>query len=359
MTDSSTDQYDGAAKRVGSPLSSPNEATKVKIAPQATLSAKGETTMPLADSPSVPTTGVLEGEMVVEQSPFMRIPAELRIPIYTLLVLAPPIKHVECSFEGCTDGSSFLASTCKPVSSQIRTFISRSRSCSCPSHSHDVHLEILRTSRQIYHEASAVLYENVEVLAFSPWEIHPRYPSPALAPHIRHLCWAVPCGSMSLRNMIARVKDHLPDFPNLQVVRLHQDVDLTASWSKRLDNTTLDLLTRLGDQVEFVIDVHIVNAWAQGGDEEDWDEQIGFYNVREQRKKELDGQAVELRQQLVTDLSEAFKRKGKVLKVREEGIVEAEAAGDQQDGMMKLEVAEGQQDGLTEDAEVAEDQQEG
>ncbi|SMR60678.1 unnamed protein product [Zymoseptoria tritici ST99CH_1E4] len=360
MTDSSGDRNGGAAKRADSPLSSSDEAVETKIVATRALSAEGKTIMPLADSPSVPSDGVLESEMVVEQSPFMRIPAELRIPIYKLLVLPRPAKTIECFYDPCGDGSTFLASTCKPASSQIRTFKCIGCCDLLPNRSQDVHLEILRTSRQIYHEASAVLYEHVQVDADSLWVETSRYPSASLAPHIRHLCWIVPHGNQFLLEMIARVKDHLPNFPNLQVVRLHQDVDLTEPWSKRLDNTTLDLLTRLGDQVEFFVDVHIVKAWSQSDEDNDgWAEQIFSCAGDEKRQKELNAQAIELRQQLVDDLSETFKRKGKVLRVREEGVVEAEIASDEQDGLMEdAEVAEDQQDGMM-DAEVAEDGQEG
>ncbi|KJX97285.1 hypothetical protein TI39_contig516g00002 [Zymoseptoria brevis] len=363
MTDLSSDRNDGAVPRADSPLSSSDEAVETEIVATPALSAEGETTMPLADSPSVPIDGMLEGEMVVEQSPFLRIPAELRIPIYKLLVLPIPFTIIECPSEDCGNEWSFLASTCKPASSQIRTYNCEDCKIRHRFRKLDVHLQILRTSRHVYHEASGVLYEHVQVMAGSTWAKIPKYPSAHLAPHIRHLCWTVPCEDTRLIGMITSARDHLPNFPNLQTVRLHMDVDLVQDLtSTRLDNTTRDLLTRFGDQVEFFVDVHIVKAWSDDPSGwhgfNCWSEQMISRAGREERGKELDAQVVEMKLQLVTDLSEAFKRKGKVLKVREEGVLEVDAAETQQDGMMKPKIAENQQDGSIA-AKVAEDQQEG
>ncbi|SMY29158.1 unnamed protein product [Zymoseptoria tritici ST99CH_1A5] len=339
MTDSFSDQNDGAAKRADSPLSSSDEAVETKIAALPTLSAKEQPIMPLADSPSVPTDGVLEGEMVVEQSPFMRIPAELRVRIYKLLVLSHPTKRIECPSETCTDGSSFLASTCKPVNSQVRSY--KCRVCA-RFRGHDVHLEILRTSRQVYHEASAVLYENVEIVARGFGSGGFIAPPSTLALHVRQLCCILPdvrghyrhFRDMPTRNWFGRTVSGLPNLPNLQLVRLHQDVNWTSPTSRNYDTilNSLDVFTLFGPQVEFALDIHITRAWSDEGTSMGWMEEIVSRTGHEERAKELDAAAVRLRQRLVDGLGEAFKRKGKVLKIRGEGSVEAEVAEDEQEG---------------------------
>ncbi|SMR63803.1 unnamed protein product [Zymoseptoria tritici ST99CH_3D1] len=340
MTDSSSDRNNGAVPRSDSPLNSSDEAVETEIAPQATLSAKGETIMPLADSPSVPTDGVLEGEMVVEQSPFMRIPAELRVRIYKLLVLSHPTKRIECPSETCTDGSSFLASTCKPVNSQVRSY--KCQVCA-RARGNDVHLEILRTSRQVYHEASAVLYENVEIVARGFGCGGFIAPPSTLALHVRQLCCILPDVREHYRghyrhiptsNSFGYTVSGLPNLPNLQLVRLHQDVNWTSPTSRNYDTilNSLDVFTLFGPQVEFALDIHITRAWSDEGTSMGWMEEIVSRTGHEERAKELDAAAVRLRQRLVDGLGEAFKRKGKVLKIRGEGSVEAEVAEDEQEG---------------------------
>jgi hypothetical protein len=316
------DDDEDSLMKVDSPLVSP------KILP-----IQGEThsdfTLALASDNSGATTHKDAGSLVnipatvltvspdtpTDPSPFMRIPAELRVRVYKLLLLPAPVPRIECSDsiygKRCSPGGRLLASTCKPSISQVRAY-----TCpTCDWRGGDVHLEILRASQQIYNEASAVLYENVEVVLREYREFSEHlFPTTRQLAHVRSLCVVLDEG-FHRHGHIDLHLNTLPSFPNLKTIKMHHDVSLTTDIDWSTAEMAYAMLEQKTHHAEFVVDVHIVRAW----DEEDglWASEIVSREGFEERAKELDIEAAAMRDHLVRMLASAYEAKGREVRIRE------------------------------------------
>jgi hypothetical protein len=304
MAHASDDQNTAAVARIDSPLS----------LPKTTPTQDDYTGVTLLDLSSEPTS---EGS--THASPFIRLPAELRVRIYELLLLPSPAALVHC--DGfCSAGDEFLACTCKPVSSRTRAY----KCGHCAWRGAEVHVSVMRTCKQIYKEAAAVLYEHVEYRARHRSEAKD---IPAhLAVHVQTMNFIHPVRQMCSAGLWA-FHGRLRDFPNLRLVRLHVDWD--AAWSRypalvedivNADAVEFDgLVSMFGEQVEFEVDVHVTQAWS--ADDGDWVEKLVSRKGHEERAKQLDIIAVQARQHVVSVLRAASKRWRTVLNIRENRVM--------------------------------------
>ncbi|EME39913.1 hypothetical protein DOTSEDRAFT_56260 [Dothistroma septosporum NZE10] len=194
------------------------------------------------------------------QPHFLRLPAELRNIIYSHLLVAPPVRHIECGCayrplftdqEHSVTENGFLASTCHSQPSSIRTVgVLRLSS--------DVHTAILRVNKLCHREGVAVLYENTQILMRQPMPF--LHVSQDAMQHTGRLHLAYSAMSIS-EDLIAYAAYKINnDLPNIRVVSLHIDVDFALDES--INPTDFQpLLTMDTELVSFVIDLHVTAAW--------------------------------------------------------------------------------------------------
>lgn len=262
-----------------------------------------------------------------------KIPVEIRVKIYKLLLLPPPTSRVECAVPAldgryCTPGKRFLSSTCKLKPTTMRTF-----GCTgCIHRGGDVDTTIMRTNRQIFAEAAEVLYENVQVVhrfhgmpvTFDYWarDGMPRYASP----HIKRLHLAVEAENMRPDNsgsqgpLLESYVDMCTfmlqaSYSNVKMLCIHIDFDLIA-WKQDQDFSCLKKLAKLG--VEVVVDVHVLRAWKEL--ETGWAEVVQSRDGGEGNDiaaLEIDKWAKKTRERIIEIMSEDLVAEGKKLVVRE------------------------------------------
>lgn len=98
-------------------------------------------------------------------SGFLKLPKEIRLRIYEMVLLPSPVSRVECcgnrvNLKWCSPGGRLLASTCKPTLSVVRTI-----ACpTCEWRGGDVHTAIMQVNHHIHNETVAVLYENAQIV---------------------------------------------------------------------------------------------------------------------------------------------------------------------------------------------------
>lgn len=191
-------------------------------------------------------------------------------------------------------------------------------------------IAILCTSRQIFQEAVAVLYENIQLNVRAPTSpargtyLLP-YPARRIVlglptggkPHIRrlHLDVSTDRDKPRLSDTVVEYCQLIPQhLPNLKVFSLHLDVDLTTE--KQLDAGDFDALYAIAEQVRFIIDVHIVKDWKDGVNGSAW--AILTRGVTESKRHSFDLKAKDLREEFVEALKGIFAGHGKVLRIAEE-----------------------------------------
>lgn len=108
----------------------------------------------------------------------------------------------------------------------------------------------------------------------------------------------------------------LRGIPDLRIVELHFDVDLTSRNYYEPNAKEFEELGILNEYVEWIVDVHITCAWddPDGG----WGEPVSRReDVSVARASALDKLAAQMRQRFVDELSEIFTAAGKTLRLRD------------------------------------------
>ncbi|CZT23451.1 uncharacterized protein RCC_09165 [Ramularia collo-cygni] len=241
---------------------------------------------------------------------FMRLPLELRKRIYALLLLPPPVTRVHCSIlpeiKQCSPGGRFLASTCKPAPSSIRTI-----GCgTCEWRGGDVHTAIVALNKTIYEEATDVLYESSAAVFYhgvpNQWE----QLSDTTRSKVRRLVFVIP-----LLENYNYFNDVFYTISNAKLIELHFDVDLTRVTGRPIAAQELLWVPEV-DGAEIVVDVHIVRAWDEPGS--GWEEPItSRRSISEARALELDEKAKEMRLWIIKLLTKVFNEEDRVLVIRE------------------------------------------
>ncbi|KXT11962.1 hypothetical protein AC579_7678 [Pseudocercospora musae] len=259
------------------------------------------------------------------------LPRELRDNIYKLVLLPEPRRPKHCTVL-CLSGAH-LASTHRPAGMQSLCMDINSI-CSPPlnrgqfTSKLDQTAPILLACRQIFQEASQVLYENTELLLQpEPWpfsfkivafdQILIDCPTYALQ-HIRVVSLAFMSGRRDSKFLGGHLLVDRLRLPNLKLVKLHFDMDTEAP-----NATRFEFLCAIADHVELVVEVHITSIFVDGGT--GWAEQLldtgGHVDVNQSTyaaawaaAKE---KAFEMRAAFVKDLGAIFQQYGKKLKVKE------------------------------------------
>ncbi|KXS97195.1 hypothetical protein AC578_885 [Pseudocercospora eumusae] len=252
------------------------------------------------------------------------LPRELRDKIYKLVLLPEPRRIEHCALQYLS--GAHLASTYRPAETQslcmhITPMCSPAVYRAQFTSKLDQAASILLACRQIFQEASQVLFENTELhLQPEGWiaAVHYTmidYPSYALQ-HIRVVSLAFISNEPTFHGCDLLV-DRLR-LPNLKLVKLHFDMN-----TRTPNATRFELLYAVADHVEFVVDVHITSIFVDDGT--GWAEEFldtdGDLDVNEATYAAAwaaaKQKAFEMRAAFVKDFGAIFQQYGKKLKVKE------------------------------------------